>query len=295
MINTSMGTITAELFEKVTPNTVRNFIGLARGSRPWLDPKTRQMVTRPLYQNITFHRVIPDFMIQTGDPTGIGNHNCGFLLPDEIVPTLKFDRPGRLAMANTGTPNSGACQFFITDAPYPSLNGGYTVFGQVVDGQNVVGKIARVIRDGNDKPRFPVRLLDVNVVRIAAAPDLRAPAASGPAFFINANGDLLTRYQIVQGCAEIRLKTGLKVELGAFDRQNDIALLRSNQKQDAFAVFEEREGVPSGEPLTYAGQPSIRAVVAVGFMDANGIGYSKGGASPPPDAPKYSAEVECWK
>ena len=85
VINTSMGTITAELYEKEVPNTVRNFIGLARGTRPWLDPKTRKMVLQPLYDDITFHRVIPDFMVQTGDPTGTGAHNCGFLLPDEIV------------------------------------------------------------------------------------------------------------------------------------------------------------------------------------------------------------------
>src|SRR5215467_8357525 len=79
VIHTSMGDITAELFEKETPNTVRNFIGLARGTRPWLDPKTKQGVSRPLYDNITFHRVIPNFMIQTGDPTGTGAHNCGFV------------------------------------------------------------------------------------------------------------------------------------------------------------------------------------------------------------------------
>src|SRR5215469_7366805 len=146
VINTSMGTITAELYEKEVPNTVRNFIGLARGTRPWLDPKTRKMVLQPLYDNITFHRVIPDFMVQTGDPTGTGAHNCGFLLPDENLTGFRFDRAGRLAMANTGAPNSGACQFFITDAPYPAGNGKYTIFGQVVDGQKVIGKIAGVIR-----------------------------------------------------------------------------------------------------------------------------------------------------
>jgi len=129
VFNTSMGAITAELYDQEVPNTVRNFVGLARGTRPWLDPKTRKMVTRPLYDNITFHRVIPDFMIQTGDPTGVGNHNCGFLLKDEIVPGFRFDRPGRLAMANIGQPNTGACQFFITDGTYPAGNGMYTIFG----------------------------------------------------------------------------------------------------------------------------------------------------------------------
>src|SRR5947209_58873 len=134
VIQTSMGNITAELFEKETPVTVANFIRLARGTQPWLDPKTHQPVRRPLYDDITFHRVIPDFMIQTGDPTGVGNHNCGFMLQDEIVPGLKFDRPGRLAMANIGQPNSGGCQFFITETPQPALNANHhTIFGQVVE------------------------------------------------------------------------------------------------------------------------------------------------------------------
>src|SRR5579871_2037131 len=139
VIHTSMGNITAELFDKDTPNTVRNFIALAQGKRPWLDPKTRQPTTRPLYDNITFHRVIPNFMIQTGDPTGTGAHNCGFVLKDEIVRSLRFDRPGRLAMANIGQPNTGACQFFITEKPFPDGNGMYTIFGQVVGGMELIG------------------------------------------------------------------------------------------------------------------------------------------------------------
>jgi len=101
LIDTSAGVITAQLFEKETPKTVHTFIGLARGTQPWLDPKTRKAVTRPLYENLIFHRVIPDFMIQTGDPTETGAHECGFKLPDEFVASLKFDRPGRLAMATT--------------------------------------------------------------------------------------------------------------------------------------------------------------------------------------------------
>jgi peptidyl-prolyl cis-trans isomerase A (cyclophilin A) len=165
-INTSVGTITALLFEKETPRTVRNFVALARGTQPWLDPKTRTVVKRPLYENLIFHRVIPGFMIQTGDPTGTGSHNCGYVLNDEIVPDLKFDKPGRLAMANIGTPNSGACQFFITEDPYPVGNGKYTIFGQVVEGQELVAKIAHVIRDDNDKPRIPTKLINVTFVRI---------------------------------------------------------------------------------------------------------------------------------
>jgi cyclophilin family peptidyl-prolyl cis-trans isomerase len=158
--------ITALLFEKETPKTVRNFVALARGTQPWVDPKARKVVQRPLYENLIFHRVIPNFMIQTGDPTETGAHNCGYVLNDEIVPDLKFDKPGRLAMANTGTPNSGACQFFITEDPYPAGNGKYTIFGQVVEGQELVAKIAHVIRDDNDKPRIATKLINVTFVRI---------------------------------------------------------------------------------------------------------------------------------
>ena len=162
--------ITAQLFEKEVPNTVRNFVGLARGTRSWADPKTRTVVMRPLYENLIFHRVIPYFMIQTGDPTGTGSHNCGFVLPDEIVPQFKFDRPGRLAMANTGTPNSGACQFFITEDPYPMGDGKYTIFGQVVEGQEVIPKISHVIRDDNDRPRIPSKLINITFLRMVEQP-----------------------------------------------------------------------------------------------------------------------------
>jgi peptidyl-prolyl cis-trans isomerase A (cyclophilin A) len=166
IINTSVGTITAQLFETETPVTVRNFNALARGTQPWLDPKTKQMVSRPLYQNLIFHRVIPDFMIQTGDPTATGSHNCGVTVPDEFVASLKFDRPGRLAMANTGAPGSAGCQFFITEDKYPMGNGHYTIFGQVVDGQPLVTKITHVIRDSDDKPRIPTKLINITFLRM---------------------------------------------------------------------------------------------------------------------------------
>ena len=164
-ITTSAGVITAQLFEKETPVTVRAFIGLARGTQPWLDPKTRKPATHPLYENLIFHRVIPDFMIQTGDPTETGAHNCGFKLPDEFVATLKFDRPGRLAMANAG-PGTAACQFFITEDKYAEGNGHYTIFGQVVDGQSVVPKISHVIRDAKDRPNIPTKLIKITFMRI---------------------------------------------------------------------------------------------------------------------------------
>ena len=172
IITTTFGVITAQLFEKETPVTVANFIGLARGTKPWNDPKSRKVVARPFYSNLLFHRVIPQFMIQTGDPTGTGGHDCGFVIPDEFVEGLKFDRPGRLGMANINQPNTGACQFFITEVADKTLDGKHTIFGQVVDGQEFVGKIARVITDGNDKPRSPIRLISISFLRMAA----KAPA-----------------------------------------------------------------------------------------------------------------------
>src|SRR5207244_4543206 len=105
IFTTSMGVITAKLVEKETPVTVANFVALARGTKAWMDPKTNTMLKKPLFNGITFHRVIPNFMIQTGDPTATGSHNCGFTIKDEIVPALKFDQPGRLGMANIGSPN----------------------------------------------------------------------------------------------------------------------------------------------------------------------------------------------
>ena len=165
LIQTSAGTITAQLFEKETPITVRSFVGLARGTQPWLDPKTKKAVTRPLYENLIFHRVIPDFMIQTGDPTETGAHNCGFKLPDEFVSTLKFDRPGRVAMANAG-PGTAACQFFITEDKYEAGNGKYTIFGQVVNGQPLVAKISHVLRDDRDRPRLPAKLIKITFMRV---------------------------------------------------------------------------------------------------------------------------------
>jgi peptidyl-prolyl cis-trans isomerase A (cyclophilin A) len=181
LINTSVGVITAQLFEKETPVTVHTFIGLARGTQPWLDPKTRKPATHPLYENLIFHRVIPEFMIQTGDPTGTGAYDPGFKLPDEFVESLKFDRPGRLGMANAG-PGTAASQFFITEDKYPAGNGHYTIFGQVVDGQPLVAKISHVIRDDRDRPRIPTKLIKITFMRVAApvAPDGTAPNKPAP-------------------------------------------------------------------------------------------------------------------
>ena len=180
IFKTSMGDITVQLFEKDTPLTVRNFVGLAKGTKPWKDPKTGAMVRRPLYNNTIFHRIMLDGMIQGGDPTGTGAHECGIKVRDEILPGLKFDRPGRLAMANTGTPNSGGCQWFITVAsPIREYDDGYTIFGQVVEGQDVVKAISRVpgkhLPEGGIRPNVPVNLISVTIERVG--PEPAAPAA----------------------------------------------------------------------------------------------------------------------
>jgi peptidyl-prolyl cis-trans isomerase A (cyclophilin A) len=177
IINTSMGTITAQLYEKEAPGTVANFVALTRGTKAAKD-KAGAMVKRPYFNNLNFHRVIASFMIQTGDgQQGDGTGDCGFTIKDEIVPTLKYDKPGMLGLARLTQRNTGACQFFITDAAYASLNGEYTIFGQVVEGQDVVGKIARVPKDSNDKPRTPVKLISATIKRFGPPPVAPAPAA----------------------------------------------------------------------------------------------------------------------
>jgi peptidyl-prolyl cis-trans isomerase A (cyclophilin A) len=164
-----MGDITARLFEKDTPKTVENFVALAQGTKATRSPKTGALVKRPLYDNITFHRVVPGEMIQSGDPTGTGAHNCGFTIPDEFLPGLRFDSSGKLAMANTGQPDSGGCQFFITEGPMSTWNGKYTIFGAVVEGQSVVAKINHAAVRG-DRPVDPVKLIGVSIERIGPEP-----------------------------------------------------------------------------------------------------------------------------
>ena len=169
ILNTSSGMITARLYEKDTPVTVENFVALAEGTKPTLDPKTGKMVKRPLYDNITFHRVVRGEMIQAGDPTGTGSHNCGFRIPDEILPGLRFDGSGRLAMANAGSQDSGGCQFFITVSPMHVWDGKYAIFGAVVEGQDVVLKINRAPLQA-DRPVDPVRLISVRIERVGPEP-----------------------------------------------------------------------------------------------------------------------------
>jgi peptidyl-prolyl cis-trans isomerase A (cyclophilin A) len=167
-IVTNHGTIVGKLYEKESPITVRNFVGLARGTKLWTDPKTGQRVKRPLYNGLTFHRVIPGFMIQGGDPLGTGAGGTDEI-PDEFHPSLKFDRPGVFGMANAG-PKTGSCQFFITEVATPHLNGGHTIFGQVVEGMDVVTKIATVPTGANNKPRTPVRMTKVTIERVGPEP-----------------------------------------------------------------------------------------------------------------------------
>jgi peptidyl-prolyl cis-trans isomerase A (cyclophilin A) len=174
-MNTTQGTMTLRLFEKETPITVRNFTGLVRGTKDFRDPKTGQMVKRPFFTGIVFHRVIPGFMIQVGDPTGRGDYNAGYTIPDEFVPALKFDVPGRVAMANIGEPHTGSTQFFLTDGTPQHLNGHHTIFGQVVEGQDVVHKIATVPTGPGDKPQTPVKILSIKLERVGPPP---APAAA---------------------------------------------------------------------------------------------------------------------
>ena len=261
VIQTSMGTITAELYDTLTPNTVRNFIGLANGTQAWLDPKTRKAVRRPLYDNITFHRVIPDFMAQTGDPTGTGAHNCGYVIKDEIVAGLRFDRPGRLAMANIGQPNTGACQFFITEKPYPMGNGNYTIFGQVVEGLNVVTKMTHVIRDAHDKPQFPIKLIHVAVTRVVAAP-AAVPTAGRSGIFVNSGGDILSSASLAKDCTQVQLADGTKVQIAIEDSKNGLVLWHSERKTGPVAVFRGGDDVAANQMVTVAGTAAAVSAAA---------------------------------
>jgi len=152
-IKTNQGTMNCTLLEDVAPITVANFVGLGRGLKAWIDPKTGQpQVGKPMYPGTIFHRVIPKFMIQGGDPQGTGRGNPGYKIPDEFASAARHDRGGILSMANAG-PNTGGSQFFVTEAPTPHLDGRHTVFGRCDDASlEVVKKIARVPRAAMDRP-----------------------------------------------------------------------------------------------------------------------------------------------
>jgi len=162
-LHTNHGDITVELFEERAPNTVGNFIGLATGSKEWTDPETGDTVkNEPLYDDVLFHRVIDDFMIQGGDPTGTGRGGPGYEFDDEFHDELTHDSAGILSMANSG-PNTNGSQFFITLDATPHLDGKHSVFGEVTDGMDVVEEIGSVPTGRNDKPREDVVLESVDV------------------------------------------------------------------------------------------------------------------------------------
>jgi peptidyl-prolyl cis-trans isomerase A (cyclophilin A) len=165
-MDTTEGTFTCTLFDKDAPITVANFVGLARGTRPWREPTTGKWVKKPFYDGLIFHRVIPGFMIQGGDPLGMGTGNPGYKFDDEISPNLKFDKPGLLAMANAG-PGTNGSQFFITEGTPAHLTGHHTIFGSC-EPLSLVTKIAGVERGPRDKPVKDVVIKKVTISRVKA-------------------------------------------------------------------------------------------------------------------------------
>ncbi len=187
IIQTTAGNFRCTLFPDKAPIGVENFIGLANGTKDWKNPVSKAKKHGvPLYNGTIFHRVIPGFMIQGGDPRGDGTGDPGYAFKNETSPDLKFDRPGRLAYANAG-PDTNGSQFFITEVPYPSLNGGYTIFGQC-DAASVelVKRVARLPRDSNDRPRTPPQITKITIVKAgqampgAARPAMKKPAPKKP-------------------------------------------------------------------------------------------------------------------
>jgi peptidyl-prolyl cis-trans isomerase A (cyclophilin A) len=161
-LKTSQGVIVVKLFSKDAPKTVANFVGLATGEKEWIDPRDNQRKRTPLYDGTEFHRVIPDFMIQGGDPSGTGRGQPGFTIADEFQSGRKFDKKGLLAMANRG-PDSNGSQFFITTSTPGHLNGKHTIFGEVISGYPVVEAISHVKTMMGNRPTDPVNLVSVTV------------------------------------------------------------------------------------------------------------------------------------
>lgn len=161
-LRTNQGPIVIRLFPDQAPKTVRNFVELAQGKREWTDPRTRKPTTARLYDGTVFHRVIPRFMIQGGDPLGTGTGGPGYQFADEFHPDLAFDRPYLLAMANAG-PGTNGSQFFITTVPTPHLNRKHTIFGEVVEGSEIVDRISTVATDGRDRPAQDVVIESVEI------------------------------------------------------------------------------------------------------------------------------------
>jgi peptidyl-prolyl cis-trans isomerase A (cyclophilin A) len=163
-LHTNQGPVVIRLFPDHAPKTVRNFVELAEGGKQWTDPRTGQATTAKLYDGTIFHRIIPDFMIQGGDPLGSGRGGPGYQFADEIHPDLRFDRPYLLAMANAG-PGTNGSQFFVTVGATPWLNGKHTIFGEVIEGADVVDRISRLKTGSQDRPAEDVVVESVTVER----------------------------------------------------------------------------------------------------------------------------------
>ena len=163
VIKTSMGDIHVKLFAEKAPKTIENFVGLAKGTKEWTDPKSLKKTKRPLYNGTIFHRVIPGFMIQGGDPLGSGMGGPGYQFEDETSASDSFDHPGILAMANAG-PNTNGSQFFITVKATPWLNGKHTIFGEVTKGMDVVTKIENV-KTNEDRPDKDVKIERIIIIK----------------------------------------------------------------------------------------------------------------------------------
>ncbi len=172
VFETTMGRIVCRLLVKQAPATVKNFVDLARGSKKWHNAAEREWEQRPYYNGLTFHRVIPDFMIQGGDYMGNGTGSVGYTFEDEFAPDLSFDRPGLLAMANAG-PNTNGAQFFITVSATPWLNQRHSIFGEVVEGQEVAEAISKTARDVRDRPLKAILMKQVLIVDTSAAREAR--------------------------------------------------------------------------------------------------------------------------
>jgi peptidyl-prolyl cis-trans isomerase A (cyclophilin A) len=165
VLDTTLGEITCQLFPDKAPETVQNFVGLASGTKEFVDPETRKQTKRPFYDGLVFHRVIPKFMIQGGCPQGSGTGGPGYKFKDEFTPDLSFDKAGRLAMANAG-PGTNGSQFFITVAPTDWLDNHHTIFGQVVKGLDVVDKIVNTPKGAGDRPQTAVVMNTVKIVEV---------------------------------------------------------------------------------------------------------------------------------
>ena len=165
ILETSQGSMVCRLFEKEAPQTVANFIGLAEGTREFSVPRTGNKTKRPFFDGLAFHRVIPDFMIQGGCPLGNGTGGPGYHFADEFHPSLRHDGPGKLSMANSG-PGTNGSQFFVTVAATPWLDNRHTIFGEVIEGQDVAVKISQAPRDSGDRPRTPIILKSVRIEHV---------------------------------------------------------------------------------------------------------------------------------